>query len=351
MMFWWYFILSAGVAVLLTGIVRIIMRHFSIVDIPHIEERKKHKRATPLGGGIAIFGAVLISLVYCMYVGFFGDEVTHRQLIGVLIGGAVLIVGGLLDDIYNLGAKKQMIAPVIASLTIIAFGIGPHIITNPFGGVIHLGDLSLSVGVLGNIVVFADILVFFWLMGTMFTTKLLDGLDGLVSGIVAIGALMIFFLTQQPAWLQPEVSLIAIILAGACTGFLVWNFEPAKIFLGEGGSLFTGYMLGILAIISGGKIATTLLVIAVPVLDVVRVMIRRIQKKKSILVADDEHLHFKLIHSGLSQKQAVLLFYLISLLFGATTLFLQSKQKIMALLLLFILMVLVGLWFSGKEKK
>ena len=162
---------------------------------------------------------------------------------------------------------------------------------------------------------------------------------------------MIFFLSRQPEWYQPEVAILAVIFFGACLGFLVWNWHPAKIFLGEGGSLFTGYVLGVLAIVSGGKIATTLLVVGIPMLDVLRVIIRRVQKRKPIFVGDNEHLHFKLIDSGLSQRQAVLLLYSISFLFGITTFFLQSKQKLIALSFLLVLMLLIGVWFSRREHR
>lgn len=186
-------------------------------------------------------------------------------------------------------------------------------------------------------------------MSMMFTTKLLDGMDGLSTGIVTIGAIVVFFLSQQPQWFQPEVSLFSTIFIASCLGFLVWNFHPAKVFLGEGGSLFIGFILGIMAIISGSKIATTLLVMAIPMLDVIRVIILRLKKKKSIFVGDSEHLHFRLLNSGLGQRQAVLLLYSIAFVFGISTLFLQTNQKLIALLFLFILMMLLALFFSRKK--
>ena len=187
-------------------------------------------------------------------------------------------------------------------------------------------------------------------MGMMFTTKFLDGLDGLVTGVVAIGALIIFFLSRDPRWLQPEVALVALIFAGACLGFLVWNWHPAKIFLGEGGSLFTGFVLGTLAIISGGKIATTLLVMGLPALDVVRVIARRAQKKTSVFAGDNEHLHFKLLRSGLSQRQAVILLYSLSLIFGLSALVLQTTYKLIAFGILLLVMLLAAAWFARAER-
>ncbi|MFA4831316.1 MAG: MraY family glycosyltransferase [Patescibacteria group bacterium] len=327
------------------------MRHFNIVDAPREESRKIHKNKIPLGGGLAVFASFFIVSAFALYVfDAFGKDVSSKQILGLFIGGLILMIGGLIDDKYNIKARYQILAPILAALVIISFGIGPHEITNPFGGVIELNRWIIPIDGIGNWVVLADIVVFFWLMGMMLTTKVLDGLDGLVAGITAIGALMIFFLSRQAQWYQPEVALLAIIFAGACLGFLVWNWHPAKIFLGEGGSLFTGFMLGSLAIISGGKVATTLLVVGIPMLDMARVVFLRLGRKQSIFVGDNEHLHFKLLQSGLSQKQAVLLFYTISLLFGATTLFLQSSQKMAALVFLLVLMLLVGVWFSKREK-
>ena len=348
-MYFAYFFLTFFLSLFLTMIVRTMMRYFHIIDKPRTQKRKIHKKKIPLGGGLAIFASFFIALFIAFLNGKIGEDVIPKNLIGLFFGGAVLMIGGILDDKYNFRARYQIWFPVIAALTIIAFGIGPHIITNPLGGEVQLDVWKFGIEGVGNLVILADIIVFFWLMAMMFTTKFLDGLDGLVAGVVSIGAFMIYFLSTQEQWYQPEVALLSIIFAGAVLGFLIWNWHPASIFLGEGGSLFTGFMLGSLAIISGGKIATTLLVIGLPMLDVVRVMILRIQKKKPVYVGDSEHLHFKLIHSGLSQKQVVLLFYTISFLFGLTTLFLQSKEKLIALLFLFILMLLVGVWFGRNE--
>ncbi len=184
----------------------------------------------------------------------------------------------------------------------------------------------------------------------MFTTKFLDGLDGLVTGVITIGAFVLFAFALQDAWLQREVALLSIAFAGACVGFLVWNWHPAKIFLGEGGSLFAGFLLGVLAIISGAKIAITLLVMAVPAIDVACVIIRRKQRGKSILKGDNEHLHFRLIASGFKHHQAVLLMYAISAAIGLSALFLQSAQKLIALLSILVVMILFGVRFAKQDK-
>lgn len=351
MIYVFYLFLSFTISLVVTFFVAVLMRKLGVIDKVKREKRKIHKKAVALGGGLAIFISVFLVVGFILWGGNnFEHDIVPRNLFGLFIGGFILMIGGFLDDKYGLSPVKQIGFPILAALTIIGFGIGPHIITSPFGGTFDLSQWKIQFDGLGTLVVVADFLVFMWLIGMMFTTKFLDGLDGLVTGIVSIGALVIFFLSLQQEWYQPEVALLSIIFAGACFGFLVWNWYPAKIFLGEGGSLFTGFMLGSLAIISGGKIATTLLVVAIPMLDVIRVIIRRIQKKRPVYVGDDEHLHFRLLATGLSQKQAVFLLYAISFLFGISALFLQSKQKLMALVFLFVLMLLTGVWFSRKEE-
>ncbi|MFA7314455.1 MAG: MraY family glycosyltransferase [Candidatus Magasanikbacteria bacterium] len=347
-----YFGFTFLVSVVTTFFVTILMRKCGIVDKAGKEKRKIHKKTIALGGGLAIFFSFFLSVLLTWFLtDNFTYEIVGRNLLGLFFGSLILVIGGILDDKYNLRPKLQIVFPILATLVIIFSGIGPHVISNPFGGIIRLDFWKISLGNLGVFVVVADLLVFFWLMGMMFTTKFLDGLDGLVSGIVIIGALVLFFFSLQTQWYQPDVAMLAIILTGATLGFLVWNWFPAKIFLGEGGSLLTGFLLGSLAIISGGKLAITLLVMAVPVLDVGRVIIKRIRNKKPIYIGDNEHLHFRLLESGLSQKQAVLLLYSISFLFGLSALFLQSKQKLFSLIFLFVVMLLLGIWFSKKKLK
>lgn len=325
------------------------MEQMGFLDQPGEITRKIHDNPKPIGGGIAIFVSFFLFAGLAYLLGDVGETVNLNYLLALFLGGSVLMIGGFLDDIYDFRYIYQFIFPLISALIIVLFGIGPEVLTNPFGDVFDLAEISLSVVDLNGWVWLSDLVVFVWLTGMMFTTKLLDGLDGLVAGIVAIGALMIFFLSIHARWYQPEMSVISIIFAGACLGFLVWNWNPAKIFLGESGSLFCGFLLGSMAIIAGGKIATTLLVMGIPILDIIRVVIIRAKKGKPIFVGDKEHLHFQLIQSGLSQRQAVLLFYAISFAFGITTLFLQSSQKLVALSFLGILMLLIGVWFSRKN--
>jgi predicted adenine nucleotide alpha hydrolase (AANH) superfamily ATPase len=188
----------------------------------------------------------------------------------------------------------------------------------------------------------------------MYTTKLLDGVDGLVSGVSGIGALIIFFFTLTTRYYQPDIAFASIALVGAIAGFLIFNWNPAKIFLGEGGSLLLGYILGVLAIISGGKIAIALLVMGIPVLDVAWTILRRVLKGQNpFRFADRKHLHHRLLDLGLGQKKTVLIFYAFSLIFGLSGLFLQSRGKFLALLLLLFIMlfIVIVFWYLDKKKE
>ena len=173
---------------------------------------------------------------------------------------------------------------------------------------------------------------------------LLDGLDGLVSGVTIIGSLIIFAIAMSTNVAQYNTALIAMILAGAFAGFLIFNWHPARIFLGEGGSLCAGLMLGVLAIISGSKVATTLLIMGIPILDVVWVIARRtLAGQNPFKFADKKHLHFRLLDVGFSHRQAVVFYLILTALFGGFAVFLQTFGKLIALLILLIVMLILGL--------
>ena len=272
-----------------------------------------------------------------------------KHIIGIMIAGLLLIIGGVLDDKFNLSPLKQIIWPVSACIVIIISGIGIDFISNPLGEALQLNQFQYKIFEYNStpyfIILLADLFTLIWLLGVTYTTKFLDGLDGLVAGISVIASVILFFLSMQINIMQPETALISIILGGASLGFLFWNFHPAKIFLGEGGSTFIGFMLGTIAIISGGKIATALLILGIPILDVLWVILRRILKGRSpFKSADRKHLHFRLLYLGLSHRGAVLFLYFISLTFGVLALLLQGREKVLALGILGLVMVILGLF-------
>ncbi|MFA5163478.1 MAG: epoxyqueuosine reductase QueH [Patescibacteria group bacterium] len=337
--YFWPAIFAFILSWVLTILVRKIALKFNIIDQPD-GARKVHKLATPLLGGVAIFIAYFLTLLLVRSELLSGG-LSYQPWLGFFAGALILIIGGILDDKYNLPPKWQIIFPILAVLILIIGGVNIEKISNPFGGWIFLSSWALA----------SPVLIFLWLMGMMYTTKLLDGLDGLVGGLSAIGGLVIFLFTLTTRYYQPDIALAALILSAVCLGFLVLNFNPAKIFLGEGGSLLLGYILGVLAIISGGKIAIALLVMGLPVLDLVWTIIRRLAKRQNpFKSADREHLHHRLLSLGLSQKQTVVVFYSFSLLFGLSALFLQSQGKFLALVVLLVLMMLIIISFSRLKK-
>ena len=336
------FVLAAG----LTPLVRrwALRRH--VIDNANLApDRKIHPLPIPLGGGVALFLAFTIVswAVALLTPDLFGGFFLPKHLVGMTVAGVVLIVGGYLDDRYHLTASRQVLFPVVAALGIIAVGIGVTYITNPFGGTVDLTHPAWQLFTLGGrpyrIVLFADLFAFAWLLATTYTTKILDGLDGLVAGVTTIGGIVIAVLSLTKAVTQPETALLAVTLAGAAAGFLIWNWHPAKIFLGEGGSTYTGFMLGTLAIIAGGKIATALLILGIPALDVAWAILRRLSGKRKATQADRGHLHFRLLDAGLTVRQAVLLLYTVTAVFGSVTLVTRGQQKVYALIALALVMV------------
>ncbi|MDP2631302.1 MAG: MraY family glycosyltransferase, partial [Candidatus Uhrbacteria bacterium] len=249
---WWIYPVAIAfiASVLITDIVRTIAKRYQIVDRPN-EERKRHLGAIPQLGGIAIFLAFSIpTIVVLSSTGYFtSGDIDLVHLLGFLVGGLILVAGGVLDDKFDLPAKITVLFPIAAALTAALVGIGPSKITNPMGGVFEIGAWI------------SFVFTFVWLLGMIYTTKLLDGLDGLATGVTSIGTLMIAFLALSVAYFQPYLALLSLIAFAALLGFLLCNLHPAQIFLGEGGSTYVGYLLGGLAIIGGSKVATALLVV------------------------------------------------------------------------------------------
>lgn len=332
-----YFILTFTVSAGAVPILRTLAFRWGILDKPN--ERKIHQKVTPLLGGIAIFFSFFLML-FISSKHLFPSDLSISHWLGFFIGALFLMIGGFLDDKYNLKPKWQIIFPVLAIASVLIGGIEIPKISNPFGGLVYLNWSFLSAA-----------LIAFWLMGMMYTTKLLDGVDGLVSGLGLIGSLVIFLFTMTTQYFQPDIAWASWLFIASTAGFLVFNWNPASIFLGEGGSLLIGYVLGVLAIISGGKIAIALLIMGIPILDVAWTIIRRLIKKKNpFRFADKNHLHHRLLAAGLSQKQTVIVFYSLSFFFGISGLFFQSRGKLIALLVLFILMSVLVIYLSHLKK-
>ena len=340
-----FFFLSFALSVAATVLVRKIALRFGILDWPKPLGRKIHKIPTPLMGGLAVFFAFTFTLFICLKLGLWPEgNICLKHLIGVVVSGGILMFGGFLDDYFHLKPFQQIVWPMLASLVIIISGIGIEYINNPFGsGYIYFDQIKIELfrlkGIPYYFTPFADIFTFVWLMTLAYATKLLDGLDGLVSGIGAIGSFIIAGVCFLTEFFQPDVGMLAVIFAGALLGFLVFNFHPAKIFLGEGGSLLVGFYLGVLSIISGGKIATSFLVLGLAIIDIGWVIWRRMFKiHKSPFLGDREHLHFRMLKAGFSHRGAVFFLWAIAAFWGGLALLFRTRGKLIliALLLCFI---------------
>ncbi|MCX6784831.1 MAG: MraY family glycosyltransferase [Candidatus Komeilibacteria bacterium] len=279
---------------------------------------------------------MLISLVITRSWGFW-PAIFFKELLILGLASTWLLIGGLLDDKLKFSPFQQIIWPILAVVTVLMGGLTVSFVTNPVGGVI------LVPPALGLII------ITLWLLGTVYTCKFLDGVDGLVSGLGVIGSLILFVVSLS--WDKPLAltSFASISLAGACLGFWFWNKPAAKIFLGESGSTLIGFWLGSLAVLSGAKIATALLIMALPIMDAAWVIIRRLKLGRSPFKGDREHLHFQLIDKGLSAKQTIILVYCLALLFGSVALWQETIGKIIALVIVLGIVIYVEQWARKKS--
>jgi UDP-GlcNAc:undecaprenyl-phosphate GlcNAc-1-phosphate transferase len=338
---WWLYpsALAFVLSALLTPFMAVAARRYGILDVPDAK-RKVHALPTPLLGGFAVFLAFIIPTLIVTFSSnaLTGGEIGITQILGFVLGGLILMLGGYLDDRYTLSPKQSFIFPLLASLVATLFGVGVEKVTNPLGGFVVL-PAFISMG-----------FTFIWLLIMTYTTKLLDGIDGLAGSIALIGGAMIAALALTEKYYQPDVVLLSFFFVAALLGFLLWNFYPAKIFLGESGSTFIGFMLGVLAVIAGSKVATLLLVLGIPAIDVMAVMVRRLSEGRSVTSGDRYHLHHLLLDNGLSERGVVLVYAGLCFLFGITSLLFSSFEKVIALCVLTVLIIGL-LFFLSKRKK
>lgn len=346
----------AAAAVATPAVIR-AARRFGILDRPD-GGRKLHASPRPLLGGIAVLVGLSVGILVAELVGGLpGDHIKAKYLVGIVIACALLAFGGALDDIFDLPPRKQIVWPALAALIVVASGIGVTYITNPFGGQIFLDEAVVTVlwwhGIPYKLTVLADLFTLAWLLTMTYTTKFLDGIDGLVGGVTVIGGFVIAAVSMMRDVSQPDTAVLALVVAAAFFGFLLFNFHPARIFLGEGGSTMAGFLLGTLAIVSGGKIATTLLILGLPLFDAAVVVFRRaVIERRSPVRGDRTHLHFRLLDLGLTQRQAVLVYYLVAALLGASTLFLKSGGKATMLAAAFLVVAAAGiLWAAASGRR
>lgn len=320
-------------SLVLTGVVRSLALRLNIVDRPD-RERKKHKQATPLLGGLGPFIAFttgVIGLSYFMPTIFSSQNLSRSSIVGFLLASAVLIINGVRDDRRTLSPWQQLFGQIIAAWIIIASGILVRSFSLPGSSVFSLIDIAFSFQFAGIDIVLpwlSILITFMWIVMMVNVTNLVDGMDGLLGSITWISGIVIALVSVRPDIIQPGTTLLAAIFTAAVGGFLVWNAPPARIFAGNTGSTWFGLMIAVLAIISGSKIATAGLVMVVPVVDLVWVAVERWRNGMPITKGDRRHLHLRLQDQGWSVWQVLLLYILANLLLGSIALFFGTEGKI-----------------------
>ncbi len=316
------FFLSLGISLLLTPFASWISRRFNVViDTPR--GRRLHERPISKLGGAAIFVSFVVAVLAAQVLPVPRyDSKELLRLTGLLLGAGFIFGVGLLDDLHDFGPVRLYIGQIIAAAIAIAFQIFIETFSNPLTGqrtdpFPYMVTITMSL---------------FWIGLMVNTVNFLDGLDGLAGGVAFIAGTLLFV---HSAFIlgQTSVSLLMLALMGASLGFLIYNFNPARIFMGSNGAYLLGYLLGTLSIIGGAKMATILLVMGLPLMDVAWQVVNRLRQGRNPMHGDRGHVHYRLLDKGMmTQRQIVLLYYMFCACFGVLALLIDSElYKFLAL--------------------
>lgn len=326
-------VMAFSVSLAITYITILTYRTLGLVDKSTKKQHAKHIHTEPVprGGGIPIFLAMLFATL--MFVKIDG------QIAGIFVGAMIITIAGILDDILDISPYLRLALGVLAAIIVVSTGIGIAYISNPLGvGVIQFNAKMLS-----------DILTILWIVwGMNFVNMGAKGLDGQLPGVTMIAATVIGILSFRfandiTAWPSAYLSFA---LAGAYAGLLVFNVYPQKIMPGWGGGALSGYFLAVLSILSGAKVATAMIVLGVPLMDVVYVIGRRIAAGKSPVWGDTNHLHHQLLKLGWSKRKVAAFYWLVTATLGVIALQLNSQMKIYTILLIAVAVGGVLLWIN-----
>jgi UDP-GlcNAc:undecaprenyl-phosphate GlcNAc-1-phosphate transferase len=262
-------------------------------------------------------GGVVVIAVFVLTVLLDRNLVITKPIAGILAGGVLILFFGLWDDLKNLNWKRQLLFQVIVATVAISLGVRSGFIANPLGGVISLNDPTIYY-------------FFYSLYFLIFLNSLnwLDGTDGLASGVTLASLGTIGILSFKPEVNQPAVAILCAIAGGAVLGFLVFNFNPSKILAGTSGAWFFGFLLASLSIFAGAKIATVMMAVLIPILDLLRVVWERYGAGQSVFQKDHRHLHYLLLDAGFSERKIFFLYFFASILIGALALNLNGMGKL-----------------------
>ena len=319
------------VALITTPIVKSLAQKWGAVDVPK-DNRRMHDHPIPLMGGLAIFLGFLFSVI--VFIRFIQPDGMTRPLQGMLLGAVIIVILGIFDDIYALPAMPKLLVQIAAAGIAVWSGNVIEVISNPnifsSNPYWELGWLSVPFTVI-------------WIVAVTNAVNLIDGLDGLACGVSTISSMTMLVIALAVA--EPNVAVLMACLAGGCIGFLPYNMNPAKIFMGDTGSTFLGYVLGVVSIQGLFKYYAVIsfvvpfLMLGLPIFDTCFAFIRRVAHGQSPMHADRSHVHHRLIDMGLSQKQAVAVLYVISAILGLSAVVLTTAGSLRAMLLLFALCV------------
>lgn len=333
------FLISVVIAFAVTPVAKIIAKKLGAIDVPG-DERRIHKRPIPRMGGFAIY----ISFLVCSLL--FSDFDKH--VIGIIAGGTIIVIMGMLDDIKSLRPVQKLIFQIAAALILVVFDVSVKSITVPFftkGGSISIGYLGIPLTVL-------------WVVGITNAINLIDGLDGLACGVGLIASLTLFGVALMSG--REMAMLLTVILAGACMGFLPYNFNPASIFMGDTGSQFLGFALAAISIQGAIKSAAALaaaapiLALGLPIYDTLFAMARRKINNRPIMEADRGHLHHRLMDMGFTQKQVVIIMYILSGILGITAILamgMSNKKSYLLLVVICSVVLSVAIEFGVFDRK
>ena len=318
-------IISAFLSFTFSPFVRKFFIKKGYIEYPE-EKQKKTKNATaiqpvPRGGGIIVFLAILITS--CLFLKI------DKHFIGIFLAGFIALIIGVWDDIKDISPKIRLFTNIIVGLIIVLSGIGITFISNPFGGIIDLSFFPYL----------SDILAIIWIVWCMNIVGWSTGVDGQLPGFTAISAFFIGLLAFRFSQdiLQWPVIILAGAVSGAFLGFLPFNLFPQVMMPGYSGKSLAGFFLAVLAILSGAKLATVILLLGIPMIDAIFVLIKRFFQKKPLFISDDNHLHHQLLKSGWSRSRIAIFYWSISFVLGLISLFLNSSQKFYVFIGLFIL--------------
>ncbi|MBS5793271.1 MAG: undecaprenyl/decaprenyl-phosphate alpha-N-acetylglucosaminyl 1-phosphate transferase [Clostridiales bacterium] len=320
------FSIAFAVSMLMTPFAKKIAFKLKAIDYP--KSRGLNKEPMPRIGGLAIFLGFLASVGI---LAFFVEDFHTKQFFGFLTGGILIVILGIFDDIYELSPKIKFIVQLLVAIIVVSTGTRIDVMSWPFWQYLRP---------------FNTIITMVWIIGLVNAVNLIDGVDGLAAGVSSIASLCLMILCIISG--SNLAVVLTAILAGSCLGFLPRNFSPAEIYMGDTGSTFLGYVLAVTSCIGVYKsyavlsIVISILAVALPILDTLFAMIRRAINRKPLMSADRGHLHHRLIDSGYSHKQAVIILYGLSL-FSAVIAILIAIQNYQATIVVFIFFLILTL--------